>query len=295
MADTLLRASLLKGQISVMLASTRNLAEEAKSIHSASYEAAAALGRAMTGALLLRQMQKEETETLSVVFRGGGIAGTLIATSRQDGVKGYIENPLASLPLKNGKLDVGGIIGDNGTVSVLRDYGKGSPQTGISPLISGEIADDLALYLQFSEQQGSAIALGVLLENNHVTVSGGMLVTPMPGTPEEDIARLEAHLNSLPPITEMFLGKSPKEVLAAYFSLWEAEIYGEKNVYYKCDCSRQRTGAALFSLPASELREMLLENKPVEIACRFCNKTYEFGKEDILAMLEKKESKPEDE
>lgn len=288
--DRILRFTLLRGGASLFIASSKNLCEEGKKIHNASPEGAAALGRAMTGALLLRQNQKESWESLSVIFRGGGPAGTMIVTATENSVRGYLENPQVFLPAKNGKLDVGGFLGCNGTLTVLRDT-LGQPQQGICRLVSGEVAEDIAQYLLQSEQIRSFVSLGVevQLQKNQVSQAGGILVSPLPGLSamEEDILAQACAL--LPPVTQLFAEMEPEEVVPAFFFDLQPELLGEVNILYRCNCSRQRMGRALASLPGQDIAEMLREGQPAEVGCRFCNKKYVFSLEDLSGLLAEKQ------
>jgi len=190
--DEMLHITLLDGQARVLLLSTRQLTQEAADIHHTTPVCTAALGRLMTGTLMIGAMLKDEKDSVTITMKGGGPAGTLIAVSTPGKVKSCMDNPLVELPLKpDGKLDVGGAVGKEGRMSVVKDMGLKEPYIGQVELLSGEIAEDFAMYFTKSEQQPSLVALGVLVAGGQVLQSGGILVQPLPGCTEETMSQLE--------------------------------------------------------------------------------------------------------
>jgi len=291
MKDNFVRALLCDGQVMASAISANDIVETAKKIHNTSPEATAALGRLLVAGLLMCKRLKDSNETLTLIVKGGGPAGQLIVTASSGGfVKGYIQNPHATAPLRaDGKLNVGGIVGKEGTITVIRDNGKTEPYNGICNLVSGEIAEDIANYYASSEQLPTGVMLGVKLDKNHIISAGGLFVSPLPGCTESALEELEAKIKTLPPITELLQNyESLEEMLLDNF--WDIGVYPLDNekVEYKCDCTRERFLGALISVGKQDLTQLFEEADPVEMDCRFCGKTYEFYKSEIEGLWENK-------
>lgn len=197
MQDQLIRGILKQGQARILMASTAQLAEQARLLHQPTPVCTAALGRLLTASCLMGAMLKSDTDRLTVTLAGDGPAGRLVAVGAPDGsVKGYVENPRVELPVRpDGKLDVGGAVGRHGRLSVVKDLGLKEPYVGQSNLVSGEIGEDLALYFTASEQTPSMVSLGVLVApQGPVLSAGGVIVQAMPGCSEEVLSALEGRL-----------------------------------------------------------------------------------------------------
>lgn len=289
MKDYIIRAIDKKGTIRVFVASTTNLVEEARKIHNTMPTGTAALGRTLTAASIMGTMMKNEKESISIQFRGDGPIKNIAVVSNSKGeVKGYVGDPTVDLPLKsNGKLDVGGAVGRNGRVIVIKDFGLKDPYIGQSSIVSGEIAEDLTYYFANSEQQPSAVNLGVLVDRDlSVKAAGGYIVQLLPGTLDEDIDKLEECIKNSEPISTLIdKGLTPEEILENVFGKFNMNILDRKEVSFKCNCSRDKIETTLRSLGEKEIKSMIEEDGKAEVICHFCNEKYNFSKEDLKSLL----------
>lgn len=289
MKDYIIRATDKGRNIRVFVARTTEIVEEARKIHNTTPTTTAALGRTLTATVIMGNMLKNEKDKVSVQFKGDGPAGTILAVSNNKGeVKGYIGDPTVDLPLKaNGKLDVGGAVGKNGKIVVIRDFGLKEPYIGQSDIVTGEIAEDLTYYFASSEQQPSAVALGVLVDKDYtVKASGGFIVQILPNTNEDIVTRLEERLVNIEPISQLIdRGYSPEELLEYAFGEFGMEIIDKIDVQFKCDCSLDRIESALISIGAEELKDIIEEDGHAELVCHFCNHKYQFDKEYLTRLL----------
>ena len=284
----MVRATAAGAQIRAFAVNTKELTEEARAAHNASPVVTAALGRLMTGALMMGSMLKGEKDILTLQIRGTGPVHGLTATADAAGhVKGYADNPQAMMPPNSaGKLDVGGVIGA-GVLHVMKDMGLKEPYASTVTLQTGEIADDLTYYFASSEQVPSAVALGVLMNReNTVRQAGGFVVQLMPFTSEEVISRLEEKLTKITSVTELLeAGKTPEEILESVLGEFGLEITDRMPVSFRCDCSRERVEKVLLSLGEKDLQEMISEGKEVELHCHFCNKNYVFSVQEVERLM----------
>lgn len=289
MKDYVIRAIDKKGTIRVFVATTSNLVEKGRQIHNTTPTATAALGRTLTACVMMGLMMKGEKDTVSIQLRGDGPIKTIIAVSNSKGeVKGYVGNPLVDLPLKaNGKLDVGRAVGKNGKIVVIKDIGMKEPYIGQSNLVSGEIAEDLTHYFAYSEQQPSAVNLGVLVDKDlSVKASGGYIVQLLPDTSEEDIDRLEKNIQNSEAISSLIARDlKPEDILQSVFGNFEMEVLEKKEIAFKCDCSREKVESALISLGEEEIKSMIEEDGKAEVVCHFCDKKYNFSEEDLKSLI----------
>lgn len=267
---------------------TTNLVQEAAKKHGCSHLASVALGRAMNGALLLAATMKDN-ERISLRLKGDGPLGEVVADAEGSTVRGYVENPDAFLPLKNGKLDVGGGIGA-GNIIVTRYLQNAEPFTGYCELQDGEIASDLTKYLYVSEQTPTSVALGVLVDKDgNVTASGGFFIQAMPGCTDEVLEKLENNVNLTPYVTQLLeIGYTPQKMIEILGRGLDVDIKETRPLSFKCRCSRERILAALGSLDMKSLEE-LAQDKTTEAHCEFCNSTYEYTQDEIKHLLEEKE------
>lgn len=267
---------------------TTNLVQEAAKKHGCSHLASAALGRAMNGALLLAATMKDN-ERISLRLKGDGPLGEVVADAEGSTVRGYVENPDAFLPLKNGKLDVGGGIGE-GNIIVTRYLQNAEPFTGYCELQDGEIASDLTKYLYVSEQTPTSVALGVLVDKDgNVTASGGFFIQAMPGCTDEVLEKLENNVNLTPYVTQLLeIGYTPQKMIEILGRGLDVDIKETIPLSFKCSCSRERILAALGSLDMKSLEE-LAQDKTTEAHCEFCNSIYEYTQDEIKHLLEEKE------
>ncbi len=289
MSDQLIRAISQDGLIKVSAVSTRDLTERARQIHKTLPVATAALGRLLAGASMMGNALKEEAASLTLQIKGGGPLGTLLAVSDHEGnVRGTVENPAVDIPLReDGKLDVGTAVGNQGTLTVIRDLRMKEPYLGSVGLLWGEIAEDIALYFVESEQIPTACGLGVLVDRDQSVLSaGGYLVQLLPGAGEETAERLEASLRAAGPVTELLKADpDPEALLRAALPGLALEVLEKRPIAYRCDCSRERMERALISLGREELRAMIDEQGSAELTCRFCDNVQRFSREELEALL----------
>lgn len=287
--DKLVRATAQNGEIRIIGATTTDLVQEAMNIHKCTPTAAAALGRMLTVGSLMGALLKNEKDSLTIQISGGGEAKGVVVTAHADAnVKGYIGNPGVDLPLNSiGKLDVGGAIGTDGYLKVIRDMGLKEPYIGQVPIQTGEIGDDLAYYFTISEQTPSAVALGVLVDTNlTIKAAGGFIIQMMPGASEFVADILSYRLQEIPSVTSMITeGMTIEDILKYIFEDMDLKIHEELKPEYKCDCSRERVERALISIGRKDLQELVDEGKSEEILCHFCNKSYIFTNENISELL----------
>lgn len=266
---------------------TTNLVREACKLHNCSHLASAALGRTMNGALLLAATMKDQ-ERISVRFCGDGPLGEVVADAEGSSVRGYVENPDAFLPLKNGKLDVGGGVGV-GNLVVTRYLQNAEPFTGYCELYNGEIASDLTKYLYVSEQTPASVALGVLVDKEgEVVASGGFFVQAMPGCTDEMLEQLEHNISLMLSVTDMLeLGYDTKKIILDICGDIPVDFKESVPVSFKCRCSRERIKDALASLGRGALEE-ISQDSVTEAHCQYCNTTYQFTQAEIQGILENK-------
>ena len=282
---TILRGMTRDGSARIIVINSRPIVNEAIRIHNTSPVATAALGRLLTACSMMGCMMGEKEDRMSITVTGDGPLGKLIAASDYIGnVRGYVQHSEVDIPLKpNGKLDVGNAIG-KGTMTVLKDMGGQEPTNGTIPLVSGEIAEDVASYFATSEQIPTLCALGVLVDKDlSCLAAGGVLVQLLPFADPAVVDQLEKNAASLTNISKQFeKGLSNEEIAAIALDGIEYDLFDEIDVDYKCTCSRERMAAALHSVGKMELRRMLneqlAEGKPeeLEISCHFCGNSYRF-------------------
>ena len=265
---------------------TTNLVQEAATRHHTSHLASAALGRAMNGALLLAATMKDNGR-IALRLKGDGPIGEVVADAEGTHVRGYVGDPDVFLPLKNGKLDVGGAIGA-GNIIVTRYLQNAEPFTGYAELVDGEIASDLTNYLYTSEQTPSSVALGVLVnKEGQVIASGGYFIQAMPGCAEETLAQLEENISLTPYVTQLLeLGYTPEKMIETIARGLDVTIQESIELSYKCRCSREKILGALATLGQEDISAMS-QDEETEVHCQFCNETYKFSGEEIARLLKK--------
>lgn len=288
--DYIVRATAANSQIRAFAATTKEMAETARSYHNTSPVATAALGRLMTAGAMMGVMMKGEKDILTLKIQGSGPIGaiTVTADSRAN-VKGYVNNPEVVIHAnEKGKLDVGGAIGI-GVLTVIKDLGMKEPYVGQCELKTGEIGDDLTYYFATSEQVPSSVGLGVLMEkNNTVRQAGGFIIQLMPFTSDEVIDRLEAKLASVTSVTSMLdAGMTPEQLLEEILGEFGLEINEKIPTQYHCNCSRERIEKALISIGKKDLQEMINDGETIEVGCQFCNKKYQVTVDELKALLKR--------
>ncbi len=291
MADELVRVITTDGAVMAAAVSGREMVAEAQRIHGTSSVATAALGRTLLAASMMGNQMKSADNSVTIQIRGGGPIGQITCVAGADGyVRGCVSDPRVYLPPKeDGKLDVGGAVGTDGSLTVIKDLGMKEPYVGSVPLVSGEIAEDITAYYAASEQTPTACALGVLVDSRdqHVYAAGGFLVQLLPGADDAAIDKVERGIEKLGYVTRHFEeGETPLELVMEALSEFEVEVLETIPVGYRCTCSKERFGRALLTLGRDELTSMAQEQGGAEIKCRFCNEIYRFSKEELEEMVE---------
>lgn len=263
------------------------IVRRAEQLHTTSATASAALGRLLTGAALMGAMLKDEKDSVTLRVSGGGPLGLVIACADGAGhLKGCVDNPLVELPPRaDGHLDVGGAVGRDGVLTVIRDNRlQKEPTVGQVPLVSGEIAEDLTSYYAYSEQVPTVCALGVLVDTDlTILCAGGYMVQLLPGATEEEITRLEQNIAAMPSVTEMLrAGKTPEDMMQLALAGFDPQVLDTHTAAYQCDCSRERTEQMLLSLGRTELEKMRDEDPHCEVVCHFCHSQYQFDLNDLV-------------
>jgi molecular chaperone Hsp33 len=277
--DELIRAISADGFVSLAAVSARGIAERARVIHSASPVVTAALGRTLAAAAMLGSAMKSDGASVTVRINGGGPAGSILAVSDSAGnVRGYARNPQTELPLKaNGKLDVGGAVGKNGMLTVIRDFGEGDPYVGSAELVSGELAEDFTAYFSVSEQTPSACALGVLVDRDRsVLAAGGYIVSLLPGAPPELAETLEKNVAEAGAVTPILASGGADGLVLRVMAGLEPRILERSPIEYRCYCNREKVLSVLASLDENERRDMREKGERVEVTCQFCDQVYQF-------------------
>lgn len=288
MGDYMVRATAANAQVRAFAVTTKELVEKARQAHNTSPVVTAALGRLLTAGVMMGSMLKGDDDLLTLQVRGDGpVRGLTVTANAKGEVKGYATVPDVILPANaKGKLDVGGAVG-RGTLSVIRDLGLKEPYVGQTALVTGEIGDDLTSYFATSEQTPSSVGLGVLMEKtNTVRCAGGFIIQLMPFTDDKVIDALEAKLSTMDSVTKLLdQGMSPEQLLEYLLGDFGLEINDTIPASWYCNCSRERVAKAIVSIGSKDIREMIQDNKPIEVKCHFCNHAYKFDIEDLKEIL----------
>lgn len=290
MQDKITKFLAYNGKIAVTCASTTETVEKARKIHDLSPLATAAFGRLLTMASIIGSDMKGEKHKLTIQIKADGpIGGMLVTANHFPKVKGYVTNPVVDLPLNEfGKLDVGGAVGTRGYINLIKDIGMKEPYVGICPLISGELAEDFAEYFVKSEQKQTAVALGVLVDQNGVRSAGGYTIQPLPDATEEEIYQVEKAIFEAGAISKMLDQKLSLQEIAQ-------KITGDKKVkviedykqpIYECDCSKEHMEQALVTIGKKELKDIIEQDGKADLECHFCNKTYHFTQKELEELVE---------
>ena len=289
MNDYLVRGMTMDGFVKVVAIRSTELVRRGAQIQGTTPNATAAFGRALTAASMMGNMQKVDNGSMTLQIRGGGPIGTITVVSDPEGnVRGCVTEPKVPLVEKYpGKLDVGATVGTDGTLTVIRDLQMKEPYVGSTPLVSGEIADDVTAYFAQSEQTPTACALGVLVDRDlSVKVAGGYLVQLLPGAPDDIIDKLETGIQRAGAVTNMLeAGMTPEDILGQVCGDLGVVFMETTEVSYKCYCSRERVESALISLGKKELTEIAAEEKAFPVECQFCDTVYTFTPEDIRNLI----------
>lgn len=289
--DYMVRATAGNAQIRAFAATTRDLADYGRKAHGLSPIATAALGRLMTGTVMMGQMIDNDSDMITVKMDGDGpLKGVLATADNKGNVKGYVINPYVIMePNAEGHLNVGGGIGQ-GTMTVIRDMGLKEPYVGQVPLYSGEVAEDFTYYFTKSEQTPSSVGLGVLVERENLSVvaAGGFIIQLMPFADEQTITHLEFNLGKFSSVTDILkAGKTPEDMLRIVLDGFDIEFTDTVDLNFYCNCDKDRVERALMLIGEKEIQDMIDEGKEVELKCQFCNKAYKFSVDELKAIKER--------
>lgn len=281
----LIRCITSDGLVMATAVDTTDIVGRAEQIHGTSAVVTAALGRLLTAGSMMGNMLKSKDNSITLRLAGGGPAGNIIVVSDWQGdVRGYVGNPVVEIPLNpKGKLDVAGAVGKTGNLYVTKDLGLKEPYNGCIPLVSGEIAEDITAYYAISEQIPTVCALGVLVNPDlTVKVAGGYIIQLLPAAGEDTIELIEKGMKNMPSVTALLnSGETPLSIIKKALSEFEVEVLYEQDVFYRCNCSKERIETALITLGKEELCKMADEMETVEVKCHFCDKVYNFSPNEV--------------
>lgn len=290
MSDYIVRAIAANAQIRAFAVSSKEMVEKARSVHEMSPVATAALGRLMSGAVMMGAMLKGEKDLLTLQVSGDGpLKGMTVTADSKGNVKGYVNEPQVMLPPNAvGKLDVGGAVGA-GILRVIKDMGLKEPYVGQTDIQTGEIAEDLTYYFASSEQVPSCVGLGVLMEkDNTVKQAGGFIIQLMPFAEDEVISKLEKNLAAFSTVTTVLdEGKTPEEMLQLLLGDMGLEFTDTMPTQFYCNCDKKRVERALISIGKKDMEEMIADGKDIEVNCHFCNTAYCFTPDELKRMLKR--------
>ena len=285
-----------EGRVNIICADTTNLIEEIRKLHDLTPTTTAALGRfaTMSGMMGLTEL-KQENEKISIQMNGKGPVGNLYSIIKRDcdisKIKVCIDNPIVELPLKeNGKLDVGGAVGKNGFLNIQKqNTTTDTDYNGLISLVSGEIAEDFTEYFAKSKQIPTVVALGVLVDKSGVKKAGGYVLQLMPDATEQDIEKIEKALEKAPSITTMLSeGKSLEEIVRIITGDNDILVLAnDPQIVYECDCNKTKFEKGIISLGKEEIEKMIKEDGNAHVKCHFCNKEFNFTKQELEEILDK--------
>lgn len=288
MVDVLIRGTSNDGSIRFFCITTTHLVEEARKIHNTTPVATAALGRMLTAGSIMGAMLKENKDKITVQINGKGPAGTILVVSdSSSNVRGYISNPYINMPSNSkGKLDVGGAVGTNGNLTIVKDLGLKEPYIAQVPITNGEIAEDITSYFAISEQIPTAVGLGVRINvDSSVESAGGFIVQVMPDSDDKTVTMIENNIKEIESVTEIIALKGVYGILNELLKGIDYSIHDKKEICFLCNCRKDRIESALITLGVDRLNEIINEEGQAEVICHFCNKKYIFDKEDLFLLL----------
>ena len=284
--DGILNISLMGGQARAILIESTAMVQEAKRIHGLSKIATAALGRTLTATAMMGSMLKGTDESVTASIKGGGPIGTVLAVANDRcEVKGYVGNPAVDLPRTGKKLPVGAAVGRDGRLTVIKDMHLKEPYVGQVNLVSGEIAEDFAMYFTAAQKTPSLVSLGVLVSDERVESAGGLIVQVMPGATEAAIKSIELSAGMFMDISGTMKEYHLEGAVNQLLMHLEPEILERRDTRYACDCSRERVERALITLGRDELHDMIEKQHGAQVDCHFCNKRYQFSESELAALL----------
>lgn len=288
MTDYLVRALGFEGKVRAFAVNTTATVSEAQNRHNTWPVVSAALGRSMTASVMMGAMLKGD-DKITVKIEGNGPIGPIIIDADGKGdVRGYVTNPHVHFELnEQGKLDVRAGVGNQGTLTVVKDLGLRDMFSGQTEIVSGEIAEDFTYYFAASEQVPSSVGLGVLVNpDNTIKAAGGFILQLLPGCDDETIDEIEKHLATIEPVSKMIeKGYTPEQILEAVLGEGKVQVLSTLPVKFQCQCSKERFGAAIIGLGVQEIQAMIDEDGQAEAQCHFCLEKYEFGKQDLEGFI----------
>ena len=289
--DKIISCLAYNGKVNIRCIKSTNMVEEARKIHDLSPTATAALGRLLTITSLLGKEMKGEKGTITTQVKGNGPIGNMTVVADNNGnVKGYVSNPQIDLPLneENGKINVGKAVGNQGMIYIIKDIGLKEPYVGMTPIVSGEIAEDFTNYFAKSEQTPTVVALGVLVDKNGVRSAGGYLITLMPDATEEEIVKIEESLKNADSISKMLDDGKELIEIAELVTGDKNLMYFEDDIVpqYKCNCSKEKMERNLITIGKDELNDIIEKDGKAELVCHFCNKKYNFDKDELMKLVQ---------
>ncbi len=295
MDDKIVNCLAYNGKVNVRCIKSTNMVEEARKLHDLSPTATAALGRLLTITSVLGKEMKSEKGTITTQIKGNGPIGSMTAVADNLGnVKGYVQNPYIDVPLnpENGKLNVGQAVGKEGMVYIIKDIGLKEPYVGMTPIVSGEIAEDFTNYFATSEQTPTVVALGVLVDKNGVKSAGGYLITLMPDATEDEIVKIENALKKADSISKMLDDGKELVEIAEIVTGDQNLMYFEDDIVpkYFCGCSKERMEKNLMTIGKNEISDILEKEGKAELMCHFCNKKYLFNSQELKDIIDKIEN-----
>lgn len=286
MKDYLVKAMAFNGEVRVYAVNTTATINEAQRRHQTYPTASAALGRAMTVGVMMGAMLKGDNKITIKIEGDGPIGSILVDANAQGGVRGYVTHPQTHLPLNEfGKLDVAGVVGTTGVISVVKDLGLRENYTGQSPIVCGELGLDFANYFVTSEQTPTAVGVGVLVDtDNTIKAAGGFVIQMMPGASEATAIAIEQKVTTMTPVSKLIeQGLTPEQILVSILGKENIEFLSEEEVNFQCTCSRTRFEDAIISLGKHEI-ESLIEEGQAEADCHFCREKYIYTIADLEKM-----------
>ena len=290
MNDYLIKAIDKSKNLRLLTITAKDLVQEAQTRHDTWPASSAVLGRSLLAGVLLAGAELTDKEELTIRLLGNGPVGSTIVTAKSDlTVKGYVKNPHIALPpKKNGHIDVKKAVGE-GWLEVTKDLGLKEPYTGQVPIVSGEIAEDIAYYLTKSEQIPSAVGLSVFVNpNNTIGEASGFMLQALPGASDQLITKTIDRINNLPALSTAFLDGLTPEKLAVMILGDDCKILEKDEVAFKCDCSKEKYGKILGTMKKSQIEIMIKEDHGAELTCSFCGNKYHYSEEELKAILSKK-------
>lgn len=279
--NKLLKTIVFENDITLSVLDTTDMVNEAIRVHNLTPLTAAALGRTLTVCTFMSSNLKNQKDKLSVTIKGDGVGGKITVCGNGDlEMRGFIDNPNADLPLRpDGKLNVGGCVGKNGRLTVVRSMGLKEPYSGSSELVTGEIAEDFTAYYAFSEQQPTAMALGVKIDTDGKCVgAGGVIVQALPGASDNSLFLAEQIVRDCANVSTLIEEHGAEWIVKELFFTDKFDVYHPQ---YKCHCSREYIEKVLISLGKEQLEDIINKEGTIKVNCEFCDKVYEFTGCDV--------------